>query len=474
MRGNRSFHQKWIERATATGSLLCVGLDPDPAKLPPAMQRAEDPLFDFNRWLIGLVEQYACAFKLNTSFYEAQGADGWRSLQRTIACVPAEIPVILDAKRGDVGPSGEAYARAAFDVLDVDAVTVSPYLGEDALVPFARRSERGIFVLCHTSNPGAGTVQHLNCGGSALYERIAELVLALNSQNNMGLVVGATYPDALRRLRSMAPHLPFLVPGVGAQSGDLEAALAAGLGADGGGLLINVSRGVIYDEHPDLAAARWRDAVNSARARPRCIVSMHQLLVEDLTLALHDSGCIQFGEFTLHAGEASPVYIDLRLLASHPALLRRVAAALATVLRNLQFDRIAAIPYAGLPLGTAVAMELDRPMIYPRREAKAYGTQRSIEGRFVAGERAVVLDDVLTTGKSKLEAIAPLQAAGLHVKDIVVLVDREQGAAAQLAQQGYAAYAVLRLGQMVKVLARHGRITAEQSAEVHAWLASRG
>ncbi len=512
MRGNKSFNQKWSERARAVGSSLCVGLDPDLSKLPAGMRpspdhgetqtarRAPNPVLAFNRWLVERTAPYACAFKLNASFYEALGPDGWHCLRDSIACVPEDIPVILDAKRADVGPSAEAYARAVFDVLDADAVTVNPYLGQDSLAPFVQRVERGVFVLCHTSNPGASAFQELTCAGRSLYERVAELAVALNARGNVGLVVGATYPDALRRVRAVAPRMLLLVPGIGAQAGDLEAAVAAGMAAvpvcesisssscaadpravpdaADAGLLVNVSRAVIYDEHPDQAAARWRDAINAARARPSPTHAETQtaqpgsavVLEDELALALYDSGCVQFGEFRLHSGELSPLYIDLRLLVSHPPVLQKVASALVRVLGALSFDRIAAIPYAALPIGTAVALESGWPLLYPRREIKSYGTQRAIEGQFRPHERAVVLDDVLTTGKSKLEAILSLRAAGLRVEDIVVLVDREQGGAQQLLAQGYRVHPVLRLSRVLEALARHGRISAEQQERVRAWM----
>lgn len=185
---------------------------------------------------------------------------------------------------------------------------------------------------------------------------------------------------------------------------------------------------------------------------------------------LFDAGCIQFGTFTLKSGITSPVYVDLRLLVSHPPLLRDVAHALAEVAHELTFDRIAAIPYAGLPIGTALALEMDRPLIYPRQQVKAHGTRRAIEGIFEPGETALVVDDVISRGGSKLEAIALLEAAGLTVRDVLVLVDRGQGGAGELAQRGYRLHAVLQFTDVLDALRESERITPAQHAEVLAYL----
>jgi uridine monophosphate synthetase len=185
---------------------------------------------------------------------------------------------------------------------------------------------------------------------------------------------------------------------------------------------------------------------------------------------LFDADCIQFGAFTLKSGLTSPIYIDLRLLAGHPALLRDVARAMSAYARDLTFDRIAAIPLAGLPIGTAMALEMDRPMIYPRPEVKAHGRRRAIEGPFSPGETALVVDDLITRGTSKIEAIQPLKEAGLVVQDVLVLIDREQGGVEDLAQQGYRLHAVLAFTDILDSLEASGRITVEQHASVRDYL----
>ncbi len=189
-----------------------------------------------------------------------------------------------------------------------------------------------------------------------------------------------------------------------------------------------------------------------------------------LSNQLFDSGCIQFGTFTLKSGLTSPIYIDLRLLASHPALLREAAGAMAHVARTLTFDRIAAIPYAGLPIGTALALEMERPMIYPRQRVKQHGTRRAIEGSFEPGETALVVDDLITRGTSKIEAIEPLEEAGLTVRDVLVLIDREQGGADDLAQRGYRLHTVFRLTEIMDALRESGSITSVQHTEILAYL----
>ena len=189
-----------------------------------------------------------------------------------------------------------------------------------------------------------------------------------------------------------------------------------------------------------------------------------------LAVRLFETGCVQFGRFTLKSGIESPIYVDLRLLVSHPALLREVARSMANLARPLTFDRIAAIPYAGIPIGVALALEMNRPLIYPRREVKAHGTRRAIEGAFEAGEVALVVDDLITRGDSKLEAISPLEAEGLKVRDVLVLVDREQGGTEDLARRGYRLHAVFRLVEVLDHLHQSGSIAPAQYANAMDYL----
>jgi orotidine-5'-phosphate decarboxylase len=238
-----------LDRAIATAhGLMCVGLDPDLAKLPAELRTDPQPLLAFNRRIIDATCDITAAYKPQIAFYSALGKED--ELAASIRYIRERAPaalVILDAKRGDVGNTAEAYAREAFDRYGADAVTVNPYMGEDSVLPFLARPDRGAILLCRTSNPGARDFQDLPVDGEPLYRRIAERAAAhWNRSRNLMLVVGATYPRELAELRRAHPELGFLVPGIGAQGGDLDATLAAGLDSRGAGLLINSSRAVIF------------------------------------------------------------------------------------------------------------------------------------------------------------------------------------------------------------------------------------
>ncbi len=274
-------------RVDDCSSLLCIGLDPHISDLrkdgQPPVPTATSAL-DFCVNIVKQTARYAAAFKPNAAFFEVFGAEGWTALKQVIEAINdqsnrygSRIPIILDAKRGDIASTAEAYAQSAFENLGVDCITLNPYLGEDSIEPFLGYPERGVFLLCKTSNANAGDLQDLlvldERGKTKegelfplssfvpLHIKVAQFAQSWNTRNNIGLVVGATHPETLARVRAAAPTLWFLAPGVGAQGGELEPALRAGLRKDRKGMLINVSRSIARAEKPGLAAAEMRDQI---------------------------------------------------------------------------------------------------------------------------------------------------------------------------------------------------------------------
>lgn len=251
-----------LRRHWRQGKVLCVGLDSEYSRLPAVVTAGRSPgeaMLAFNVAIVQATHPYVCCYKPNSAFYEAQGPEGLEALGESIAWIKQhhpDIPILLDAKRGDIGSTSEAYARAAFEVLGADAVTVNPYLGRDALEPFLSHRGKGIFVLVKTSNPGAGELQDLTVDGNPLYLHVARLAARdWNRHGNIGLVVGATQPEALRQVRREVGDVPILIPGIGAQAGDLRSVLAA-RDSSGGGILINVARSVLFaSSGPDFADA---------------------------------------------------------------------------------------------------------------------------------------------------------------------------------------------------------------------------
>ena len=238
--------QSFLKKLTAKwngNKFLCIGLDKGD--------------FEFDKSIIDQTFDLVSAFKPNSAFYEAAGAAGLEALKKTIDYIRQnhpDIPVILDAKRGDIGSTNEAYAKAMFDDLGADAVTVQPYLGRQSLEPFLKRTDKGILVLVRTSNPGAGEFQDLVVDGKPVYQVVAEHVKTWNTSGNLAVVVGATYPEELKKVREIVGDMPILVPGIGAQGGDLEATIKNGLNSKKQGLIISSSRGIIFDPNPKKAA----------------------------------------------------------------------------------------------------------------------------------------------------------------------------------------------------------------------------
>jgi orotidine-5'-phosphate decarboxylase len=271
-----SFAERLYRAQVAGNSLACVGLDPDPHKIPADLQGQRQPLLAFNRRIVDATFDIAAAYKPQIAFYSAVGAEA--ELAASIRYIRERAPaaiVLLDAKRSDIGNTAEMYAREAFDRYGADAVTVNPYMGEDSVLPFLARPDRGAVLLCRTSNPGAKDFQDLNVDGLPLYRRVAEQAAThWNRHRNLMLVVGATCPREMAELRGAHPELPFLVPGIGAQQGDLDATLAAGLDRQGAGLLISSSRAIIYAgggaaDSIRAAAQQLRDAINLRRPTAR-------------------------------------------------------------------------------------------------------------------------------------------------------------------------------------------------------------
>lgn len=450
------------ERTHGTRLGLCVGLDPVPARLPAWAHRHPDPALAFLRWIIEATAEVAAAYKPNLAFYLSLGPSGLETLRAVRAAIPPEIPVILDGKFGDIGWTAEAYAQFAFDILRADAVTLNPFLGPEALRPFLERQDRGIFLLIRTSNPGAEAVQELPVGGEPLYQALARQVLRWPGGERIGFVVGATVPHALAALRRLAPDRWFLIPGIGPQGGDPAAVITLA----GPPALIAASREILEASDPGGAARSLLERARGSAAEPSPAASARLL-----ARWLYETGCIRFGDFVLKSGQRSPIYLDLRRLVTFPQILEAIAGLYAALLEGLAFDRLAALPYAALPIGTAVSLRTGRPLIYPRKEAKTYGTAQRIEGDFQPGETVVVLDDVLTTGASKREAIQVLEEAGLRVTDIVVLVDREQGGRQELEAANYRVHAVVTLTDLLEALAAEGWISGEERDRIRAEIA---
>lgn len=253
-----------LESSLKGGTLLCVGLDTDMERFPEELRAGDLPQFERNRELIDATADLAAAYKLNQAFYEVQGAEGIAALERTITYINEKHPkilVILDAKKGDIGNTSKAYAKAAFKSLGVDSITVNGYMGKDAVSPFSDYDDKLVFVLCRTSNKAAGEVQDMRAPDDPFYMKMAELIDRWNDKGNLGMVVGATFPDELKKVREkIAYGMPILVPGVGTQGGDLEKVLEYGTNDEGWGILINVSRGIMFAFQKDgggyIAAAR--------------------------------------------------------------------------------------------------------------------------------------------------------------------------------------------------------------------------
>lgn len=265
-----TFLEKYNKRVDQVNSLLCIGLDTDFAKIPTKFKELENSQFAFNQRIIEQTHQYVSAYKPNIAFYEARGSQGLYELRLTTQYLMREHPeiaILLDAKRADIGNTNEGYVTAIFDWLGADAVTLNPYLGQEALAPFLQREDKACIILCKTSNPNSGEFQDIVAqDGQKIWEIVAKQVAEKwNTKNNCLLVVGATYPEEIKRIREIVGEMTILVPGIGAQGGEVKAALRAGLNQNQKGLIVNSARGIIFAEDPALEARKLRDEINLYR-----------------------------------------------------------------------------------------------------------------------------------------------------------------------------------------------------------------
>lgn len=266
----KTYFERLAERCDAIGSSLCIGLDPDPERLPTHLGKDAEAIYKFCVEIVEATADYAAAFKPNIAFFEAIGVEGWHVLDQVLKAVPDEVPVIIDAKRGDIGSTAQKYAVSIFDHLGGDAVTVNPYMGLDSVQPFLEFPGKGAYILCLTSNPTSLDFQMHH----DLYLRVARKVVEWNGEGNCGMVVGATRPQFLASIQAVAPNIPLLIPGLGAQGGDLEATLKAAPGRPAHHLLFNVSRSVLYASREEdfgrqarIAARYYHEMIRDARKK---------------------------------------------------------------------------------------------------------------------------------------------------------------------------------------------------------------
>lgn len=493
--GLMDFFKRLDDIVASKGTALCVGLDP---RLSSTETAPHKKLMELNRRLIEATAEFAACFKPNLAFYEAFGPEGIEALEESLALIPKDIPVILDAKRGDIDATAEAYAQALFGRLKADCVTISPYMGRDSAKPFLDWEDKGLFLLCRTSNPGAGAFQDLlvdspQAGGGRepLYVRVARECLSWSPR--IGLVVAGNDLVALRAVRAAAPGAWFLAPGIGAQGGEPGPAMEAGCREDGRGILVNAARSVADAADPARAARELRDRMEEARKaalqkdrRPQAQGfgpgpadstksaptkgDRSAELKRSLISALVATSCLKFGDFVLKSGKHSPFYIDLRRLVADPRAMALAGQAYASLAEGLGFVSLAGIPAAGLPLATAASLATGKPMIWPRMPVKEHGTGNRVEGDWRPGQRVLLLDDLITTGASKLEAAQILRGEGLVIEDLVVLIERGREGRKDMDKAGIRLHAFLHVRELFSACEALGLVDGRLRAELEAFV----
>ncbi|MCC0178919.1 bifunctional orotidine-5'-phosphate decarboxylase/orotate phosphoribosyltransferase [Waterburya agarophytonicola K14] len=467
-----------LNQAIATNhSLLIVGLDPNPEMmLLKYLSEDNNTLIErIEAWLLWVIQSTCdrvCAYKPTLGFYQALGIPGLQLLERILTAIPPSLPIILDAKHSDLNTSS-VFARTIFTQWRVDAVTLTPYAGQDHSAPFLVYSDKSVFILAHTSNPQAEVLQRYPNLEQPFYLKVVEEAQSWATPEQLYLEVGTTNTETLTKIRAIAPERTILLRSLWSNNNNLESLIKIGLNSTGEGLLIPIPQDLLANNTLAEEVAHLNQTINNYRQKKCdraatceiwtpdvCLLDRHPH--QDLILELFDIGCLLFGEYVQASGATFSYYIDLRKIISNPHIFNQVLKAYSDIVETLEFDRIAGIPYGALPTATGLALNLQRPMIFPRKEVKAHGTRRLIEGNFNPGETVVVIDDILISGKSVMEGADKLKSAGLKIKDIVVLIDHEGGVKDRLASNGYCAHSVLGISEITETLYQSGRIDREQ------------
>lgn len=472
-----NFFDKLMWTIAQNNSLLYVELNPDPDNLPERYHLPLDSkvqIEDLDEWMQLIIREtkdLVCAYKPNLTFYQALGIPGMELLAKTLASIPGNIPIILDAKHSDLKTS-TVFARTVFNDWKVDACTLMPYAGLEHIAPFLVYPGKAVFILCATDNPSSGILQEYG-QDLPVYLQVVQAAKTWAIPEQLGLEVGATSPEILKRVRSVTPERVILLLNDLVNKAERDRFLAAGLDSKGEGLLLAVPNNILQGDNIKMEVELLRDEINEERANivaqnPTCELWLPDVCLleasphRDLILQLYDIGCIIFGDHIQSSGAIFPYYVDLRQIISQPQIFHQILTAYAGILSKLEFDRIAGIPYGSLPTATGLSLRLDRPLIFPRKEVKSYGAGRLIEGNFQEGEKIVVIDDILITGNSVMQGADKIKSAGLLVDDIVVFIDHERGVKDRLKQHGYNAHAVLTMSEIADILYQSGRIDEQQ------------
>ncbi|MGB3403294.1 MAG: bifunctional orotidine-5'-phosphate decarboxylase/orotate phosphoribosyltransferase [Microcoleaceae cyanobacterium] len=464
-----NFLDKLLAAAEQNQSLLYLSLIPNFEQQSQWQEQLES--------LILKTANLVCAYNIPFGYYQILGEKSGELLTEIIRKIPDNIPIILDAKYSDINTSS-IFAEYIFQQLNCDACTVSPYAGRDQISPFLVYPEKAVFILCATANPSATYLQEYPNSQDPFYLKLVQETQIWATLEQLGLQVGII-PEQLARIRQTAPERWILLEGDIAEENDLidddnlRQILSSGLDQNGSSLLLPVPAQLLAEKQITSSIENFRNRINQHRQQltttsPTCDLWLPNVCFikpqpnRDLILQLYDIGCIIFGDHVQASGETFPYYIDLRRIISIPQIFHQIVEAYTKILKQLTFDRIAGIPYGSLPTATGLALKLEKPMIFPRKEVKKHGTGRLIEGHFQPGETIVVVDDILITGSSVIKGAAKLESAGLKIKDIVVLIDHGNNVIEKLAEKGYQGHAVLNLTEIAETLYQANRIESQQ------------